>query len=153
MNDDLSDSADASRYVPVERGQPAPPLNASLPAGAFTASVLLDVLALVAESPDQAQSYVRSAVDSLRIGFGASLAALGWSLIESLKAPPGTPAGTGVTRQLAIDGGVVAVCLFGLAAREQQLAEGHAGRPGFEPAPLVFSLAGLALLAAAGRLK
>jgi hypothetical protein len=59
----------------------------ALPAAAFTASVLFDVLSLVADGPEQSHGYQRRAADLLRFGISSSLASLGLEVTEYLRAP------------------------------------------------------------------
>jgi hypothetical protein len=119
------------------------------PAGAFTASVLLDVLSLVAASPEEADRDERRAADLLRLGVGAALGSVTLELADALRAPlDAAPATT--LRTLTTNGLVVAVYLFAIAERQKQV---NAGKARAGAAPLGLSLLGLALLAFAGKLS
>lgn len=155
MNDDSRQPGGPPQYpsVGVDTAPALPAVPGVLPVGAFTASVLMDVLSLVADSPEHARSYTRGAVELLRVGLGASLAALAIGLLDALKIPAATPAGKAATKQVALDGAVVAVYLLDLAARQKQLADAQSEPGKTDVAPIGLSLAGLALLGAAGKLK
>lgn len=154
MNDDVRTPIDEPLYPPAGRGRFAlPPILAALPVGTFTASVLFDVLSLVAESPEQARSYHRGAVELLKAGIGASFAGLALGLLDALRVPAASPAGKLATKHVALDGAVVAIYLLNVAAREKHLAEGASKGPALDPVPIGLSLAGLAVLGAAGKLK
>ncbi len=124
----------------------------TLPAGIFTASVLFDVLSLIAESPNQAHSYRRGAADLLRVGVGTALASTAIEVTDYLRAPAGG-ASPGATRKFAVNGSVIAVYLLDLAAREKGVGEDWAGWRGLQVMPLGLSLLGLAFLAVSGRLE
>ncbi len=130
----------------------APRWMQTLPAGALTASVLFDVLALLAERPDQAQGYRRGAADLLGLGLSGSVAALGLELVDYLRAPADQTS-PGKTRLFALKGAAIAVYLLDLAERLRS-AERSADQPaGAGGLPTGLSLVGLALLAAADKLS
>ncbi len=154
MNEDLRQPVEQPLVAPSDHDHVAlRTIGADLPAGAFTASVLFDVLSLVAENQQQAYTYMDGATNLLKMGLGAALAALGIELVDSLKTSPASVAGRAATKRLALDGAVVAVYLLDLAARQKQLAAAHTREAPLQSAPLGFSLAGLALLAAAGKVQ
>ncbi len=154
MNEDSRQPTDPAPDPPVARDARSPKnVAAALPAGAFTASVLFDVLALVAEGPEQAHSYNRRAVELLKVGLGASLATLALAVVDSLNLPAATSSGKRATRQLALDGAAVAVYLLDLAARQKQVGDARTRDAVADSGSIGLSLVGLALLGASGKLK
>lgn len=124
----------------------------TLPAGAFTASLLFDVLALLAERPDQAQGYRRGATDLLGVGVGSAVAALGIELVDYLQVPADETSPS-KTRLFALKGAAIAVYLLDLAER-LRASDRSGGQPGGPTVmPTGLSLVGLALLAAADKLS
>jgi hypothetical protein len=123
-------------------------LTATLPVGALTASVLFDALQLVADNPAQAQSYERGATDILTVGLSGSLVAAALDILEYLRAP--ASAGDGSARRIALNGALIAVYLFDVAARRKP-EDAHAQRRPSDVLPTGLSLLGLALLALAKR--
>ncbi len=154
MNDDVRGPIDEQLYAPATNNRLSlPPVASALPIGIFTASVLFDVLSLVADSAEHARTYHRRALELLKVGLGASLAALALSVVDSLRVPAGSSVGDSATKQLAVDGALAAVYLLNVAAREKQLADAPGVETGLQPGPIGLSLAGLALLGAAGKVK
>ncbi len=131
-----------------DRAVRATNLVLSAPAGAFTASVLLDVLSLVATSPEEADRDERRAADLLRLGLGTALSAVTLEIADSLRPPIGG-APPSSTRDLIANGMIVAIYLLAVAERQKQVSNGHATA---QAAPLGLSLLGLALLAISGKL-
>jgi uncharacterized membrane protein len=146
MTDDLTAPIEpiAKRYA-----GPFNPLTATLPVGTLTASLLLDVMALVAESPGQAETFERNAADVLSLGLGGSLVALALDIIEYLRTPA-HQADAAATREFVLNGAIAAVYLLDVAARRK--ANGEPGRKGIGfIVPAALSVAGLSLLAIAAK--
>jgi hypothetical protein len=124
----------------------------ALPSAAFTASILFDVLSLVADDPEHAHSYERGAADLLRLGLSSTLATLALELAEYLRTPGGGTTSRD-TRKFAVDGGVIAVYLLDVAARQQRA--GDVSRPAGvpDPLPIGLSLLGLVFLAISAALE
>jgi hypothetical protein len=118
---------------------------AALPAAAFTASVLFDVLSLVAENAEQSHSYQRRAADLLRLGVGSSLASLGLEMNDYLRAPAGVEA-SGATSKFAVSGAVATIYLLDLAARQKRASEVALDARTADPLAIGLSLLGLAIL-------
>jgi hypothetical protein len=118
----------------------------TVPAGAFAASLLFDMLSLVAATPEQADSYERRAADLLRLAVGNALTSVAIDIADYLRTPPSsTP--PAALRRFAVNGTIIAIYLLDVAEREKQVGDGHA-RAG--AAPLGLSLAGLVLSAVSG---
>jgi hypothetical protein len=124
----------------------------TIPAGVFTASVLFDMLALIPERPEQAQSYKQRAADLLRLGLASSLSALALETVDYLRTPPSrTSPKDG--RKFALTGALIAIYLLDLAARQKQLSDAGARRSGKDVFPAGLSLLGLASIGVSDRLK
>jgi hypothetical protein len=123
----------------------------TLPAGVFTASVLFDLLALLADHPDQAHTYQQRAADLLRLGLTSSLSTLALRTVDYLRAPA-SGADSNEARKFALNGALIAIYLLDLAARQKQLGDASARRPGKDIVPVGLSLLGLASFAIADRL-
>jgi hypothetical protein len=118
-------------------------------AGAFTASILFDMLSLVADSPNHADTYERRAADLLRLGLGTALSSVALEITEYLRGPANGTTSTSL-RTFALNGAVIAVYLLDVAERQKQIGTGHAGAPA---APLGLSLLGLVLLGISGKVQ
>jgi hypothetical protein len=123
----------------------------TLPAGLFTASVLFDLLALIADRPDQARGYQQRAADLLHAGLSSSLSTLALRTVEYLRAPAGRADQT-EARKFALNGALIAIYLLDLAARRKQLSKTSTDRRDKDLVPIGLSLAGLAAFAIADRL-
>lgn len=123
----------------------------TLPAGVLTASVLFDLLALIAERPDEARSYEQRAADLLRFGLSGSLSTLALRTVDYLRAPA-RDADANAGRRFALNGALIAIYLLDLAARQHQLGDATTHRPGRDIVPVGLSLLGLASFAIADRL-
>lgn len=124
----------------------------ALPAAAFTASILFDVLSLVADGPEHVHSYERGAADLLRLGLSSTLATLALELADYLRAPADRATARG-TRKFALDGGVIAVYLLDLAARQRRAGDTGGTAAGKDALPIGLSLLGLAFLAISAGLE
>jgi uncharacterized membrane protein len=118
-------------------------------AGAFTASLLFDVLSLIAGGTDQSHAYQRAAADLLRLGSSTSLATAALELADYLHAPQPATA-PNATRRFVLNGAIVAVYLLDVAARRRQL---NGGRARVEPLTVGLSLLGLAFVGISARLE
>jgi hypothetical protein len=107
--------------------------------------VLFDVLSLVADHSQQAQSYRRGAADLLRFGLSAALAELAIEAADYLRTPPGG-ASAAATRKFALNGALIAVYLLDLAERQKEADGEHAVTPAAAVLPTGLSLLGLTLL-------
>jgi hypothetical protein len=121
----------------------------TIPGGIFTASVLFDLLALIADSPEQARTYRTRATDLLRIGVGSALSSLALEAADFLHAPPGPAQG----RKFSLTGTLIAIYLLDLAARQEQVAGARDAGARTDILPAGLSLLGLAVVGIAGRLK
>lgn len=124
----------------------------ALPGAAFAASVLFDLLSLVADHPAQAGAYRRGAADLLQLGLGSSLAAVTLEVADYLHAPPGLGEKSRVSRKLALNGAVIAIYLLDLAERQKQVDEELHARAQLAILPFGLSLLGLTLLGVAAKL-
>jgi hypothetical protein len=113
--------------------------------------VLFDLLALIAERPDEARSYEQRAADLLRLGLSSSLSTLALRTVDYLRAPAGDADANG-GRRFALNGALIAIYLLDLAARQQQLGDATTRHPGRDIVPVGLSLLGLASFAIADRL-
>jgi hypothetical protein len=123
----------------------------TLPAGVLTASVLFDLLALMADTPDGARAYQQRAADLLRFGLSSSLSTLALRAVDDLRAPSGG-ADANAGRRFALNGALIAIYLLDLAARQKQLGDASTRRAGRDIVPVGLSLVGLASFAIADRL-
>jgi hypothetical protein len=124
----------------------------TLPAGVFTASVLFDMLSLIPERADQADSYERGAAELLRFGLSSTLSSLALRTVDYLRAPASHTGGSNESGKFALNGALIAIYLLDLAARQKQLTDASLRRPGKEVLPVGLSLLGLALSALSERL-
>jgi hypothetical protein len=120
--------------------------------GTFTASLLLDVLSLVAETPQRALSYQRDAADLLTSGLNGVLASVALELVDDLLVPA-TSFTSSAARQWVVSGAVIAVYLLDVAARRTRLGSVRTGRESVDTAPIGLSLLGLTLLGVSGERK
>jgi hypothetical protein len=124
----------------------------TIPGSIFTASVLFDLLALIADGPGQAQTYRTRATDLLRLGLGGALPSLALEAADFLHAPPGQP-GPSQGRKFFLTGTLIAIYLLDLASRQKQVAGAGDARARTDVLPAGLSLLGLAVVGIAGRLK
>jgi hypothetical protein len=124
----------------------------TIPGGIFTASVLFDLLALIADGPEQARTYRTRATDLLRLGVGSALSSLALEAADFLHAPPGQ-AGSAQGRKFSLTGTLIAIYLLDLAARQIQVTGARDADPRTDVLPAGLSLLGLAVVGIAGRLK
>jgi hypothetical protein len=134
----------------------AEPLGAgmiALPGAAFTASILFDLLSLVAERPAQARAYRRGSADLLRFGVSSSLASLTLEVADYLHTPPEGADASIATRKLALNGAVIAIYLLDLAERQNIVTDERNPQTGLAVLPFGLSLLGLSLLGVSAKLQ
>jgi hypothetical protein len=125
---------------------------AVVPAAAFTASILFDVLSLVADNREQAHAYQRHAADFMRVGIGSALASNALEAADYLRAQV-TDVGGAPTRKFALNGAVIVVYLLDLAARQGRAGNASPQAPRVDALPIGLSLLGLALLGVGANLE
>ncbi len=125
----------------------------ALPGAAFTASILFDLLSLVAERPVQARAYRRGSADLLRFGVSSCLASLTLEVADYLHSPPEETDVSLAMRKLALNGAVIAIYLLDLAERQNIVKDEHNAQPGLAVLPFGLSLLGLSLLGMSAKVE
>lgn len=123
-------------------GHPFHPILVTVPIGAWVASIVFDLLSLIADDP---AAFTQGSLWLIGLGIVGALVAAIWGILDLLTIPTGTAARATGIRHMTLN--LVVVALYAI---NFLLRRGDARDAAVETLPLVLSLFALALLGASG---
>ena len=128
-------------------GHPFHPIAVTIPIGAWSASLLFDLLSLRSDEP---RVFARGSAELVKTGIaGAGLAAF-LGFLDYLKIPKKSVAGVTATTHLALNVTTTALYLLGLTQREKRLKAEETRDDPVSGGDIGLSLLAIALLGASG---